>query len=345
MDVPDEWTITKIKSRKQLQRQQATEGAESLVGREDVADAQTTLIKAIGGTGVGRMSFFSRRAQMEAPAPSASGGAFGDLRPEGTGSVASSAAARRLARAQGRASDRGKPSLSSKMVANPLRGPSYRTLSELARQVDFDDEQKRAVLAMRAAMPAPPMGEAADPDLVSLVELKQLGFTPASLTTANFTPALLQGVGYTIADLVGDPNIGAAALKELGHGPAAMFDVGITATQMRGAGFSPIALRRDAGLSLPDLKAAGFTSKEFKEQGFSAAEFLQAGFAKRDIRLAGFKAESLFKKSKWSLADLCARPPARAASRQPQKGNVAAGRVPRVCPLICAVLCFRPCHA
>lgn len=285
-DVPDEWTVAKIKSQKRLQQQQMPAADPRSL------DAPPAIV---AHTGQG-LSFFSRRARSESPAPA---GAQGEFRPEGAVSAASNAAARRLARAQGRATDRGKG-----VPAGPLRGPKMRTHAELQRQVGFTDEQKAAVLAMRAARAEPPTGEAADPGLVSLDELKQLGYAPASLTKAGFAPQVLHEAGFTAAELAGDPKISAATLKELNYGPASLLAIGMTPPQLRQAGFSPAQLRREAPLTLVDLKAAGFTAQEFKQHGFSAAELEQAGFSKNDVRLAGFQPGSLFRKCKFTLADL-----------------------------------------
>ena len=299
--IPDEWTIAKIKQQKQLAKTKAA-AEDTLEGRAEAAAQQAEAAKKSGDKG----SFFSRRASKQAKATPLLQGSSPDAattsaRPEAGKSAASSVAARRLARAQGREaakSDRKAPGV------GPLHGPGMRTHGELQRQLGFTDDQKSAVIAMRAARDPAPQGEEADEGLVSIAELKELGFTPATLVRVSFDPKLLYEAGYTLQELVGDPSITPSVLKQLEFGPAALTEIGITPAEMRTAGYSPHKLRSEANLSLADLKAAGYTAREFKEKGFSAAEFQQAGFTHSEIKSAGFKAEGLLKKSKWSLADL-----------------------------------------
>ena len=92
--------------------------------------------------------------------------------------------------------------------------------------VGFKPADKAAVVALREKRPEPPTGEEADPGLVSLAELKELGHTPASLSKAGFTPQQLHGVGYSASDLLGDPKISASTLKTLDYGPAALKELG-----------------------------------------------------------------------------------------------------------------------
>ena len=139
-------------------------------------------------------------------------------RPGAFTSTASCMAQRRLERAQGRASERGPSgtgprrktpgggssssngeSGSASAAAN--RGKQFRTLGEL-KAIGFTQAHMEQVLEARAKLPEPPTGDAADPGLVSLTELKEMGYRPGGLVKAGFPPKMLKEHGYSLLELL-----------------------------------------------------------------------------------------------------------------------------------------------
>ena len=325
-DVPDEWTIAKIKQQRAEERAKASKAANQLGGDGTTPPHGSWKMADKKPKG---MSFFSRRESPSAsgimtttipgtPLPTREEGA-----PAGTfTSTASRMAQRRLDRAQGRASERGagepragggRPPAAaaprgggggggSSQSAAGMRPPNMRTLGEL-KAIGLTGAQRDQILEER---PPPAEGEAPaiDPGLVTLEELVKVGYTPGTLAKANFPPKMLKEAGFTPAQLLENPKCTPAVMRDLGFTPKEMQEAGMDHRQLRAAGYRPARLRSEAGMTLGDLKAAGYSAKEFKEHGFSAAEFLEAGFERSDVRLAGFPAATLYKKLKWGLEEL-----------------------------------------
>jgi hypothetical protein len=230
-EVPDEWTIAKIKQQRQAERQKAQADADA----PSLAPAASTSVTGrVAAKAANAMSFFSKRDRVQASS--------GAEPPEGTTSVASNAARQRLERSKARSERSGAGATGGGPKARargPLRGPMMRTLGEL-KAIGFGSEQAAKVQQLRAALAEPPTGEAADPGLVSLSELKALEFAPvhlAQLGQKAFAPALLQQVGYGAKELAADKRITAAMLRDMGFGPAELrTELGLSYEQLRLAG-------------------------------------------------------------------------------------------------------------
>ena len=254
VSVPDEWTIKKIKERRRQQRDKAIDSANSLAAKaENDASGQR---QGLLGKG---MSFFSRREatmrpDMELRSTTVAGGSAisvveGAGKPpttpaggsrEAQGSLASRMSERRLERAKGRASERGRH---NQVPLTPVRPPLFRTLGEL-KMAGLDDEGAlQAIVDARASHSLPPTGHAADPGLISLAELRAAGFSPAQLSRTAFSAKLLKEVGYAASEMLGDPKISPTVLRELGVGAAPLIEAGLSTFQLRAAGFKPVRAR------------------------------------------------------------------------------------------------------
>ena len=90
-------------------------------------------------------------------------------------------------------------------------------------------------------------------------ELRRAGFTPVELLAAGYSPTVLKEAKFSIRELHGllaqtSVPCTAADLYEGGFSPAELRAAGVSVTELRDAGFGAIELRREAQVSLPELK-------------------------------------------------------------------------------------------
>jgi ribosomal protein L13E len=144
---------------------------------------------------------------------------------------------------------------------------------------------------------------------ISLVSLKEGGFSAHQLQAARFSASELKAVGFSASELKA-AGFSAPELKAAGFSASVLNAAGLnmkksgfSVSEVKAAGYTSAAVLREVGFFASELKASGYTPVELMLAGFSAPELKAAGFSASVLRFVGFSVPEL-KAAGFSASDL-----------------------------------------
>jgi uncharacterized protein YjbI with pentapeptide repeats len=182
---------------------------------------------------------------------------------------------------------------------------NFKSIDDL-RKVGFTRAQAEGVIISRnQTSNRSTKSSALKTEAYEATDLRDAGFTPDQLRAAGFGVDVVVEAGFEPAVLAGsmDPT-SIEILSKAGYTAAELIGTGFTPKQLRAAGYTIDTLRREAKLSVTELRVAGFIAAQLKDAGFSGRDLKEAGYSLAAMRKAGFTAAQLGKKSGFTLEEL-----------------------------------------